>query len=430
MKRYTFLSLILTGVLCFSACAGGGSGGSGSSSDDVSIGGSTPDSSSSPDINENILDMYVILGQSNALGISNVDLLNKENKSTLDANRADNIYFYGGGENNEYRTGITQLAFGQGQNTVRFGAEIGLTDYLSENGLVENDTLIFKCAYGGTSLADLPASNSNKRWGGSWTPPSIEEIPASDRAGYPCTYSVNGVEYTGTYAVGALFNRTVSWLTSAVDMYEAEGYTIRLKGTFWMQGEADAQNSVDGSLYERYLKCLIGDLREQYSNLSLVDAETAPFVIGKIAPTFNWDSTIARAGVQVIRGAQDRVASEVPYVQTVETDDYIIVDPATGTFVNGCHDKYHFGADDMVSLGRDVAEACFKPTANVTVVGNGRYIHKIEGGYDVFTLMPEENSLIFEVLVDGEDMVIDVILNGNSFRVSRASTHTVKITFA
>ncbi len=375
------------------------------------------------------MDMYVILGQSNALGISNVSLLDEENKDTLDTNRADNIYFYGGGELNEYRTEKTKLRFGQGQNTVRFGAEIGLADYLSKNDLTKNDTLIFKCAYGGTSLIDLPASNSNKRWGGTWTPPSIDEIPAYDRAGYPCTYTVNGTEYTGTYAVGALFNRTVSWLTAAVDMYEAEGYTIRLKGTFWMQGEADAQNSVNGNLYERYLKCLINDLRVEYSEFSLLDAETAPFVIGKIAPTFNWDSTTARAGVQVIRAAQDRVASEAPYVQTVETDDYMIVDPATGTFVSGCHDKYHFGADDMVCLGRDVAEACFKPTANITVVGNGRYIHKIEGAYDVFTLIPEENASIFEVLVDGEDIVIDVILNGNSFRVSRSAAHTVNITF-
>ena len=427
MKKYVFLSLLLSGVLCFAACTGTGSNNSssgGDSSDNSSSGGDSSYLES-----EKILDMYVILGQSNALGISNVSLLDEENKDTLDSNRADNIYFYGGGELNEYRTEKTKLTFGKGNNTSRFGAEIGLADYLSKNGLTENDMLIFKCAYGGTTLTDIPTGNSNKRWGGTWTPPSIEEIPAYDRAGYPCTYTVNGVGYTGTYAVGAIYNKAVSWLNSAVAMYEADGYTIRLKGTFWMQGETDAQNSVSGSIYERYLKSLIADLRLEYNKLSLLDAETSPFVIGKIAPTFNWDNTITRAGVQVVRAVQDKVALETPYVQTVETEDYIIVDPATGTFASGCHDKSHFGADDMVCLGRDVGEALFMPKANVTLVGNGRYIHKIEGGYDVFTLIPEENASVFEVLLDGEDMVIDVILNGNTFRVPRSTSHTVKITF-
>ena len=439
MKKYTVLSFILMIILCFSACVGGGesssdlsegaSTGSSSSSQESSEGISTESSSSSQESNEKILDMYVILGQSNALGISNMSLLDTENKDTLDSNRADNIYFYGGGELNEHKAEKTKLGFGQGNNTVRFGAEIGLADYLSQNGLTENDTLIFKCAYGGTTLTDIPTGNSNKRWGGTWTPPSIDEIPAADRAGYPCTYTVSGVEHTGTYAVGAIYNKAVSWLNSAVDMYETDGYTIRLKGTFWMQGETDAQNSVQEKIYERYLKALISDLRLEYSELSLLDAETAPFVIGKIAPTFNWDNTTTRAGVQVVRAVQDKVALETPYVLTVETEDYIIVDPATSTFASGCHDKSHFGADDMVNLGRDVGEACFKPNAQVTVVGNGSYVHKIQDGYDIFTLAPSENASIFEVLVDGEDMVIDVLLNGNSFRVPRNAAHTVKITF-
>lgn len=424
MKKYTVLGFILMVILCFSACVGGGD-----PSSDLSEEASTGSSSSSQDSNEKILDMYVILGQSNALGISNVSLLDKENKDTLDSNRADNIYFYGGGELNEHKTKKTKLSFGQGNNAVRFGAEIGLADYLSKNVLTENDTLIFKCAYGGTTLTDIPAGNSNKRWGGTWTPPSIDEIPAADRAGYPCTYTANGVEHTGTYAVGAIYNKAISWLNSAVDMYEADGYTIRLKGTFWMQGETDAQYSVQEKVYERYLKALISDLRAEYTKLSLLDAETSPFVIGKIAPTFAWDNITTRAGVQVVRAAQDKVALETPYVLTVETEDYIIVDPATGTFASGCHDKSHFGADDMVNLGRDVGEAFFKPNAQVTVVGNGSYVHKIQDGYDVFTLVPSANASIFEVLVDGEDMVIDVILNGNSFRVPRNAAHTVKMTF-
>ena len=423
MKRNVLLSVFLSGVLCFAACTGTGS--DSSSSGDSSSGG---DSSYSEEVK--ILDMYVILGQSNALGISNVSLLDEENKDTLDNNRAENIYFYGGGELNEYKTKKTKLSFGQGNNTVRFGAEIGLADYLSKNDLVENDTLVFKCAYGGTTLTDIPSGNSNKRWGGTWTPPSIDDIPAYDRAGYPCEYTVNGVNHTGTYAVGAIYNKAVSWLNSAVSTYEADGYTIRLKGTFWMQGETDAQYSVKNTLYETYLKALISDLRAEYTKLSLLDAETSPFVIGKIAPTFNWDNTTTRAGVQVVRAVQDKVALETPYVVTVETEDYIIVDPATGTFTSGCHDKFHFGADDMVRLGRDVGEACTKPNAEMTVVGNGSYEHKIQDGYDVFTLVPAENASIFEVLVDGVDMVIDVILGGNTFRVPRNAAHTVKITFA
>ena len=425
MKKYSLLGLVLSAVLCFSACVN--SGGVDSSTPPSSEDSSSENSSEVEQAK--ILDMYVILGQSNALGISNVSLLEEENKDTLDNNRADNIYFYGGGELNEYRTEKTKLSFGKGNNTARFGAEIGLADYLSENDLTENDTLIFKCAYGGTTLTDIPTGNSNKRWGGTWTPPSIEDIPAYDRAGYPCTYTVNGVEYTGMYAVGAIYNKAISWLTSAVTMYEAEGYTIRLKGTFWMQGETDAQNSVAEKLYERYLKALISDLRSEYTKLSLLESETSPFVIGKIAPTFNWDNTTTRAGVQVVRAVQDKVAQEIPYVQTVETEEYIIVDPATGTFTSGCHDKSHFGADDMVRLGRDVGAACSKPNAQITVVGDGSYVHKIQDGYDVFTLVPGENASIFEVLLDGEDMVIDVIMNGNSFRVSRAEAHTVKITF-
>ena len=368
------------------------------------------------------LDVYVIAGQSNAVGCSNVDSVSPQYLKDEYTNGFENVYFYNRSEGRFEKDLYEKVKFGQGATDKEFGAEIGIADTLLSNG-TQTETLIIKCAYGATYLTDNTSNNASKRWG-NWCPPSM---PRSNE-----TISATDAE-VGTFGAklsGHLYDKCMATVEEAVEAYESEGYKANLKGTFWMQGETDAQNSVKNTLYETYLKALISDLRAEYTKLSLLDAETSPFVIGKIAPTFNWDNTTTRAGVQVVRAVQDKVALETPYVVTVETEDYIIVDPATGTFTSGCHDKSHFGADDMVRLGRDVGEACTKPNAEMTVVGNGSYEHKIQDGYDVFTLIPAENASIFEVLVDGVDMVIDVILGGNTFRVPRNAAHTVKITFA
>jgi hypothetical protein len=231
-----------------------------------------------------------------------------------------------------------------------------------------------------------------------------------------------------------LYDDFVSIVKESVEYYQTQGYTVLLKGTFWMQGEAESDPvNIGGSTtktvtqqeYAEHLTALIADLREDFKNTFDNDAASAPFVVGKIAPTFNGGGV----GVEKIRAAQDSVAQSVLHVHTVETEDYVIVDPTTNTPVTGCADRYHFCGDDIVSLGHDVANAFIRygeAGVEVRTDGNGvsniKY-QKLDDSPLTVTFTPNEHYSIGKLTANGVDVTAQ--MQGNSYTVENTGVYVV-----
>ena len=281
-----------------------------------------------------VIDIYVIAGQSNAAGCATISSLDASRKKQVYTDGFEDIYFYGRVDadeslnaNGPFNTFDKVVKFGQGFDDDRFGAEIGIADIISQSG-TENESLIVKYASGSLNITS------------NWCPPS-----KNDGQG------------------GTWYDGCMDTVQSAVTHYSELGYTINLKGTFWMQGEAESENG-NGTLYADYLTALIGDMREDFVEMFGVEAESAPFVIGKIAPTYNWG---VATQTEIVRSAQDSVAAKLDNTYTVETKTYTIVNPETGLREPGCVDNWHFNGNDMLSLGIQVGNKILYPEQQKTI---------------------------------------------------------------
>lgn len=284
-----------------------------------------------------VIDLYLIAGQSNAAGYSKRKGL---------SGHFPNIWFAGEVDKNRL-TGETALstikeqtiryevAAGLGSGTSRVGPEYGMAQVLNDHYSSEHPALIFKSAAGGTSLRNKQSGNSQVF--GNWYPRSLWPAETIDPL-----VSATGVQY-------ANFVGNLRWVC---DYLRAEGYTIRVRGMVWMQGEDDL--GAHGT-YKRLLKSFITDMRKDISEIT-GDPEVLemPFVIGKIATTF---AMYDNPNVPAFNEMQDDVANEMTNVYTIETSDLIIV--GEGGKVVGT-DLYHFNTEDAVTLGNRFAEKLLK----------------------------------------------------------------------
>ena len=153
---------------------------------------------------------------------------------------------------------------------------------------------------------------------------------------------------TTTTGVGFQYHMFVQNFSNVYKELRRNGYDPQIKGMAWMQGESDLG---DEGRYKITLKWMIADLRNDlYEITKKEDVKTMPFVIGKIATTFN---SYANPLVPRMNIAQQAVANEMENVETIETSDLIIV-RADGS-INGS-DRYHFNYRDMETLGMRFGE--------------------------------------------------------------------------
>lgn len=229
------------------------------------------------------IDLYIIAGQSNAVGYGRGDLTVTDDRFT---NGFENVLYYGdhvyyGSEDID---GFIPVKTGLGQGNYRSGAEIGIAYKLDDNG---RRTVIIKCGVGATPLYPIEG-NANLEQYGSWTPPSfIEKHP----------------ELVKHEMVGQMYRRLISTLTSGMDKLAADGYILNVKGVLWLQGEADTNNEYAASAYEELLTDLITDLRTDLSKISGKDCSHTPVAVGKITsnhintPTYTEDICASQRAV-------------------------------------------------------------------------------------------------------------------------------------
>ena len=283
------------------------------------------------DKDKNVIDVYLIGGQSNAAGSSRVKNLR---------GNFTNIMFTGEVDKNR-RTGAASLALigryrksvrtGYGVSTNHIGPEYGMAETLNDYYGNGRPALIFKSAAGGTALHNDTGGLSDTF--GNWYPRSMWGSKKVDPKTSP---------------MGVQYNNFVENFRTTYNKLVEDGYTPKIRGMAWMQGESDLGRE---SGYEGLLKALINDLRaDLYEITGDEDVKEMPFVIGKIATSFG---SYNNPNVPSFNRMQERVARTMKNVYTIETADLIIVNK-DGTVAGT--DTAHFSESDAETLGIRFAE--------------------------------------------------------------------------
>lgn len=309
---------------------------------------------------EKTADIYILAGQSNAVGCSNLlqtvhgqNDASKRYDSVIAADDArnqsgyDGVLYYGV-TNVEAKTetipsaSLVPVKLGQGQNAQYMGPEVGMAKILSQTHTADHPAVIIKYAAGGVFLGDYNGAFGNAPYlfteqYGNWASPSV--IARWKQEGKK-VHRNSGLMYT----------RFLEVLERGLESVRAQGFKPVVKGYIWMQGESDAEHKELSEIYGTNLQALIGDMRTDVAALTEDEnAKDMPFVVGKITPTYNGYTR----WVQTLRAGQDRVARETPLVYTVETEDLPVVDMKTHETLGS--DVCHFNAGDMYTLGQRFA---------------------------------------------------------------------------
>jgi len=214
------------------------------------------------------LDLYVVAGQSNAIGWGTDGA-----QLAPDAGDADIKFFYRIGDRFDTLVSTSEsvttlqpqtAAFRMSPPTV-FGIEMGMARTLRAAG--RTNMAIVKVAYGGTDLYSQ------------WNPNTAN----------------------------SLLRILQDNISTASIQWNQAGYRVRIAGFFWMQGEWDAKDPTKAAAYLTNLRQLVATARAVSGN------EYLPFVVGRITPNWPYATTV--------RAAQDQLATEDAYVRVVNSDD-------------------------------------------------------------------------------------------------------------
>ena len=280
---------------------------------------------------EKTIDMYLIAGQSNAAGYSSKGRkLDGVFENVSYAGEVDR-YRTSGAASQSYLTYPFQPAVkeGFGRATGFVGPEYGIAEKLNDKYKGGHKALVFKSAAGGTGLRNSTHGQNNDF--GNW-------YPRSQWTGSVSSSAPMGVQY----------QRFVDNFTSVYTQLTEHGYTVKVQGMAWMQGEDDLSAPQEyGTLLEAFITDLRADLISVTNDSTL---SSMPFVIGEIATSF---ATANNPQVPPFIEVQRSVAEKMNNVYTVATDDLIIVD-TDGTVVGS--DQYHFTKADQRILGNRFGE--------------------------------------------------------------------------
>ena len=313
-------------------------------------------------------DLYILAGQSNAAGYSNIKQKVYGNTSvTYEQQIGQDDSRNGTGYSNVLYFGTADIAasaamptpalqptkIGLGRAAGYMGPELGMAKELSKSYTDENPAVIVKYAFGGTYLGDYAGTKNETKNAGNWASPSLT---AKWKSEGKTIHQYNGVCY----------DRLLQVTRDAFTALRAQGYTPSVKGYIWMQGEADAGDPALANAYEENLTMFIDDLRSDVAEIAEdEDAANRPFVIGKICSSGWFGNNIA-----TVRAAEDAVAAKLSGVFTFDTDEFKIHND-NGT-ANGS-DDYHFNAGDMYLLGQRFAQTAVANLAKYTYTRSGRF---------------------------------------------------------
>ncbi len=361
-------------------------------------------------VEQKTADVYILAGQSNAVGCSNLDqtVYNGTGvyRETLAAdderntNGYDNILYYGAvnvltSEDTLPDPDFVSVKMGLGQSSAYSGPELGLAKKLSETASADHPVLIIKYAAGGTFLGDYDGSfsayNFTQTYGNWASPTTIARWTEEGKKVHK--YS------------GLMYNRLIEFTRQGLGKLKLQGYLPEIKGYFWMQGESDSEDKKLSADYYQNLCDLIGDMRRDVAQLAEDEnAANRPFIVGKITPTYNFTHAY---GMNTLRANQDQAAADTPYVYTVETDDLPVFDTSVNETCGS--DICHFNAADVYTLGKRFAESALAHTA---AYGYAVSVNGAGGRADASSYLSDGESVTIGYTADEGYALNKVYLNG------------------
>jgi len=146
--------------------------------------------------------------------------------------------------------------------------------------------------------------------------------------------------HTQWAAGGDRYNDFIGTVTDGLEDITAAGATYQLKGTVWVQGEADAGNATNAGNYQANLTNLISRIRTD-----VFAGADAPFVLSRLSAN---QYTSVTGNVETVRTAQVQTANSIVNVGWVDGDG-----PAFSTYSNGI---IHFDANGAINLGNALGQ--------------------------------------------------------------------------
>lgn len=241
------------------------------------------------------LDVILIGGQSNAVGLTEIDTLDEKYRG----GHYENVYLYQEGNfraEDKFRV-IRGIRLGMGCKPHQMGIEYGMAGELSVMG---REFGFIRFAYGGTDLTFHWQTEFDR------IPETVED------KGY-CFYS---------------FVKTVK---NGLEAYRREGFDPVIRGMVWHQGESDTNKTVvEARQYKQNLKKLFTAIRKE---LCIPDLR---FIVGGI-------STVPPLSefADIVRDCQKSFCEEDPYSVYMDNTD-LPVGP----------DGWHYSGNDDLKLGR------------------------------------------------------------------------------
>ena len=281
-----------------------------------------PDGENMTQASENIINVYLIAGQSNAVGYGQDVGGVIANSDERFINGFDNVLYYGDQERwtgaypNSY---FKPVKLGMGVSSDRSGAEIGIAAAIADNGEMN---AIIKCAQGATHLYPDSQYEVSLNYG-TWTSPTYIRN--------------NNVDLSQNPMIGYMYTRWADTVTRALQLLIEDGYTPVIKGVWWMQGEAEMFTLEMASSYRELFETLILDMRATLSQATGYDCSNVPFVCG--LPKWNTNNSPAPTYQGMVRNAMTTVAGEMDNVACVDCMPL------------NQHDDWHFDAAGQKYLG-------------------------------------------------------------------------------
>lgn len=319
--------------------------------------------------NEKIINVYLIAGQSNAVGYG-MDTGNKIAKSDdRFVNGFENVLYYGSFERwsgKSYDGRFEPVKLGMGVDPSRSGAEIGIANAVADYGEM---SAIIKCAQGATHLYPDTTYEVSLKYG-TWTSPTYIKN--------------NNVDMSKNPLIGNMYRRFEQTVEDALQLLIEDGYTPVIKGVWWMQGEAEMFTLEMASAYRELFETLIYDTRNMLSDVTGYDCGKVPFICG--LPKWNSKNSAPPTYQGMVRTAMTTVASEMDNVGCVDCMPLVQ------------HDDWHFNAQGQQYLGE-----AFVTLLETFEIENDSYFNERVSIDDEIKLLTDENGLEFRANLTNHD---------------------------
>lgn len=279
------------------------------------------------------IDVYFIAGQSNASGYSMYDYDQARAEDPRYAYGFTNIWYAGNSRSTagafasqrELEWQLARIGLGRSTDSRNyFGPELGMADALSSyyNAESGKTAAIIKYAAGGTSLLNnLGGENAPE---GNWVSPSYQATLTSGVS--PLT--------------GGLYRNLLAEAQKRIGELKDMGYTVHVKGLYWMQGESDVGQEAE---YKKAFEFFVSDIRHDLGEIADADLSSMPIYVGQISETTGGDTS---GRPQTFINMQNTL-SDIEGVYIIQSGQYKI---GYG-FDSGCYDVWHWSYRAQLAIG-------------------------------------------------------------------------------